>query len=129
MSTRGLLRALWIWGPLFAYLGLIFYLSSLTQIGWAADYPDYVEHSLEYCGLAILMARALNGGLARRAPWRILVLAFLLCTVYAISDEIHQYFVPNRFSDVRDVASDAVGAGTGLLALRLVQRLQPGLRP
>ena len=124
MSPRSALRALWLWGPPAAYLGLIFYLSSLSSIGWAADYPDYLEHGLEYLGLAILMARALNRGLRRPAAPRTLAIAFAICVAYSVSDEIHQRFVPDRNPDIRDVASDAVGAGTGLAALHVVGRLQ-----
>jgi VanZ family protein len=122
MSLRGSLHALWIWGPLFAYLVLIFYLSSLSQISWAAEYPDYLEHSVEYFGLAILTSRALNNGFQRPVSARTILVAFALCIAYAISDEIHQKFVPNRFADVTDVLSDAIGAGAGLAALHLGQR-------
>jgi VanZ family protein len=123
MFLRGGLRVIWIWGPLLAYGLLIFYLSSLSQIPWAARYPDYLEHSVEYLGLGILTARALNRGLLHPVPPRTLLIAFLLCVVYAISDEIHQMFVPNRLADVTDVLSDATGAGAGLLALHLGHRL------
>jgi VanZ family protein len=123
MSLRGFLHALWIWVPLFAYLMLIFYLSSLSRIPWAARYPDYLEHSVEYMGLAILAARALNNGLVRPVSRRTLLIAFSLCITYAISDEIHQMFVPDRFADVTDVLSDAVGAGIGLGALLVTGRL------
>ena len=123
MSLLRILRAVWIWGPLLAYVILIFYLSSLSQIPWAAAYPDWVEHSSEYLGLGVLMARALNNGLNRPVPGRTLLLAFLLCLGYATSDEIHQKFVPNRFADVTDVMSDAAGAGAGLAALHLGRRL------
>lgn len=123
MSSRGLLQALWIWGPLFGYVVLIYYLSSLSQIPWASRYPDYLEHAMEYLGLAVLTARALNGGLRRPVPPRTLALAFLLCVGYAISDEIHQMFVPDRFADVTDVLSDAAGAAAGLGALHLGRRL------
>ncbi len=33
----------------------------------------------------------------------------LLCTLYAISDETHQYFVPNRMPDIMDVNADLIG--------------------
>jgi VanZ family protein len=120
---RGVLRSLWIWGPLVVYCAVIFYLSSLSSVPWATAYPDYVEHALEYLGLSILTARALNGGLRSPLPTRVLALAFVLCLGYAILDEIHQKFVPNRFADVRDVLSDAAGAGVGLMGLRAGARL------
>ncbi len=116
---RRLLQALWMWGPVALYGGIIFYLSSLSRISWAAAYPDYVEHSLEYAGLAILLARALNNGLRRPIPVRVLLLTLVLCVAYGASDEFHQKFVPNRFADVSDVLSDSVGAGLGLAALHL----------
>ncbi len=123
ISVRGTLHVLWIWGPLLVYVVFIFYLSSLSQIPWAASYPDYLEHSIEYLGLAILTARALNNGLHRPIPPRTLLVAFLLCVAYATSDEIHQKFVPDRYADVTDVLSDAFGAGVGLGALQVGRRL------
>jgi VanZ family protein len=117
VSVRSALRLAWIWGPVAAYLGLIFYLSSRPQAGWARDYPDYLLHAIEYLGLALLVARALNDGLITPVPSRRLALAWVLCVAYAVSDEFHQAFVPNRSSDWRDVAADAVGAAAGLGAL------------
>ncbi len=32
-------------------------------------------------------------------------------SLYGVSDEVHQLFVPRRQFDVRDLAADAVGAG------------------
>jgi VanZ family protein len=123
MFLRGILRTIWIWGPLVAYCILIFYLSGLSQVPWATSYPGYLEHALEYLGLSILTARALNGGLQSPFSTRTLAVAFLLCLGYAILDEVHQYFVPDRFADVTDVLSDAAGAGLGLLGLRIGSRL------
>jgi VanZ family protein len=123
MGRPGILRALWIWGPVVLYGATIFYLSSLSHIPWAAAYPDYVEHSLEYGGLAVLLTRALNDGLRRPVAPRVLLLAFLLCVAYGATDELHQKFVPNRFADVTDVLSDAVGAGLGLGAVHFGRRL------
>jgi len=34
----------------------------------------------------------------------------LICLVYAISDEVHQSFVPGRFPSARDVGFDMLGA-------------------
>ena len=118
-----LLHQIGLWGPPLAYGYLIFYLSSLSHIPFASEAPDYLEHGVEYFGLAVLMARALNDGLRHPVPWRTLVVALLLCVGYAATDEIHQMFVPNRFADITDVLSDAVGASLGLATLRFGQRL------
>ena len=119
---RGLRRA-WIWGPLFAYVGLIFYFSSQSQIGWATLTPDYINHAVEYFGLSILMARALNDGLHRPLTARTLWLTFLLCVACGSVDELYQKLTPNRLSDIRDVLSDSTGAAAGILALLWARRL------
>ena len=43
-------------------------------------------------------------------------LAFLICVIYAISDEIHQLFVPGRSGQVRDVLIDSAGSLLGIMA-------------
>ncbi len=43
------------------------------------------------------------------------VYSILLCTAYASSDELHQYFVPGRSCELRDVFIDACGAVLGIL--------------
>ncbi len=37
-------------------------------------------------------------------------ISFLFCVLYAASDEIHQYFVPNRACSFRDILIDSAGA-------------------
>ena len=43
------------------------------------------------------------------------LLAFLICVIYAISDEIHQLFVPGRAGQVRDVLIDSAGSLLGII--------------
>ncbi len=121
-GRRGPLHFLIVWAPVLVYIGGIFYFSSLSSIPFAAAYPDYVEHGVEYFGLAVLLARALNNGLRQIVPLRVLLLAWGLCLAYGASDELHQKFVPNRFADVSDVLSDSIGAGLGLVAVHVGQR-------
>ena len=42
-------------------------------------------------------------------------LAFLICVIYAISDEIHQLFVPGRAGQIRDVLIDSAGSLLGII--------------
>ncbi|HZM69026.1 MAG TPA: VanZ family protein [Candidatus Cryosericum sp.] len=123
MTLASLARRLWLWAPLVAYLGLIFHLSGQPSIPWARAYPDYLLHAAEYCVLAVLLARALNDGLSRRVTDARLGATWLLSVLYAVSDEVHQSFVPGRSPDYRDVLSDAVGAALGIAALRIGQQL------
>lgn len=39
----------------------------------------------------------------------------IFCFLYAVSDEIHQYFVPGRSCEFRDMMIDTSGAFTGML--------------
>jgi len=49
------------------------------------------------------------------------IIAFTISFLYGISDEIHQYFVPNRSSSVYDVIADGIGIWAGIwLYLRRV---------
>jgi VanZ family protein len=123
MPGSGPLHKFWIWVPVLVYVILIFYLSSLSQVPWTHMAPDYVSHALEYFGLALLVARGLNDGLSNLITPRRLLISFLLCLGYAILDEIHQIFVPNRYADVLDVLSDVVGIVLALALFYLAQRL------
>ena len=71
-------------------------------------------HFFAYLVLAILAINAF-----RRSGvygYRSIILAAALCVTYAISDEIHQLFVPGRGGQVKDVVIDSAGmiAGIGL---------------
>lgn len=45
-----------------------------------------------------------------------------ICLLYAISDEIHQIFVPGRSGEVRDVCIDFAGSALAILILLLLSR-------
>ena len=46
---------------------------------------------------------------------RIFIVTFIFCVLTAISDEIHQVFIPGRSAEVRDVLIDAFGVCVGLI--------------
>jgi VanZ family protein len=101
--------------PVIAWAGLIFYLSAQPDlpnpgIGWVGALISAVGHMSVFAGLAFLCARAL--GIRRHAA----PLAFALTMLYALSDELHQAFVPGRCCDPLDMAYDALGAAAGLWA-------------
>ena len=52
-----------------------------------------------------------------------LIITFLVCIVYALSDEFHQYFVLGRDASVLDIALDSVGAILGLAVFRTYQMI------
>lgn len=75
-------------------------------------------HFLYYLVLGILAISALRINGVR--SYRGILLALLICILYAISDEVHQIFVPGRSGEVRDVIIDSSGAGTGILVYSVV---------
>ena len=48
------------------------------------------------------------------------IISWLVGTLYAVTDEIHQTFVPGRSCELRDMGIDSCGVLTGALAVSLV---------
>ena len=107
-----------LWGPVVVYMAAIFYLSAQSSPPVPGAIPDYVLHAIEYCGLAIVVFRALAGGLPAALDAKRVGLTLLITMAYAISDEVHQLFVPWRTADVIDLIADAAGAVLGLMVYR-----------
>ena len=97
-------------------MALIFYLSAQSQPPVPGGIPDWILHGVEYFGLAVLVFRAVSGGLPAVVTRAGVTATMVIVTTYAISDEVHQLFVPYRTADVRDVRSDIVGASIALVA-------------
>ena len=49
------------------------------------------------------------------------LVAVAACVLYAVSDEVHQYFVPGRAMLAKDVLVDAIGVCLGVLCVFLVR--------
>jgi len=101
-----------LWPPVFAWCGFIFYLSSIPNLGTGWGFWDLIlrkiAHILEYFILASLLYRAFKGSFSLSAFYLIfwpVTLSFL----YAVSDEIHQAFVPTRGPSPADVFIDTIG--------------------
>ena len=109
-------RRAWLWGPVLAYMAGIFYLSAQSYPPVPGGIPDWILHGVEYFGFAALVFRAVSGGLPTVLNRARVATTMAIVTTYAISDEVHQLFVPYRTADVRDVRSDIVGASIALVA-------------
>jgi VanZ family protein len=103
------------WLPVLAWAAVIFALSSIPDLGTGLGGWDLVlrkiAHAAEYALLGALLVRAT----ARPG------LAFALGVLYAVTDEIHQSFVPGRHAAPLDVAIDAVGVAAGIFLWQSVQ--------
>ena len=106
------------------YAGLIFGLSAIpgSRLNELGLHPTLANlaHVPLYAGFAGFVLMAFAGNLAgmRRGPWPILY-AIAAVMTYAISDEVHQRFVPGRTSSTGDLALDLFGASMALGVMRL----------
>lgn len=99
-------------GPVVAYAGLIYYLSSLSQ--FPEDVPsffgfDKLAHFFEYYIFGWLTCRWTGSAERPFFQRHALLLGVLLGVGYGLSDEWHQSFVPGREATLWDALFDAGG--------------------
>ena len=97
-------------------MALIFVLSSISgpdlpPIPGGVDHS--VVHALEYAVLAVLLLRGLVGRRWQGVTLGAAGLAVVLATLYGLTDEVHQRFVPGRTAEIADVVADVLGAAAG----------------
>ncbi|HEY4689685.1 MAG TPA: VanZ family protein [Anaerolineae bacterium] len=105
------------WMAVLGWMGFIFFLSaqpSFPDLGLSDRVQEalrVVAHFTLYVVLSLLTSRAVTDDSQRAFARFLIVIA--ICAVYALSDEWHQSFVPNRKADVFDWAVDMIGALVG----------------
>lgn len=101
------------WGPAVAWAGVLFFLSSLSEVPGASRLPvdDKVAHLLLFSilGLALAWTRSGPPGPLRLSPGALIALG----AAYGASDELHQAFVPGRTPSLLDWGADIVGVTLG----------------
>lgn len=107
--------------PAAVYACAIVFASSIPgeQIAFKVD--DRIAHFVEYFILGLLLsfaAAGVRGGTGLLAPFAILVFV----AVFALADEYHQSFVPQRDASPKDWVFDMLGASSAVFAAR---RLAP----
>ena len=78
-----------------------------------------VAHAIEYTLLGLTAGRAMIW--KQPSNFRLIIIVFSLCCLYALSDEIHQIFVPGRIFQIQDLFSDATGIILGLSIYSFIQ--------
>lgn len=76
-------------------------------------------HLTEYALLGIALRMHVSAWEAHRQRKAPLILPYLIGSLYAASDEIHQMFVPGRSGELRDVLLDSLGVFLGVLLVSI----------
>lgn len=105
-------------------ISLIRHLKTIPVFSWLdsdsisvvmSNLEHYVRKAAHFTVFAVLGFMTYNliasYGVNRR---KVVLYAAVICLVYAISDEIHQLFVPGRAGQIRDVLIDFSGSLTAL---------------
>lgn len=63
-----------------------------------------------------------------KKQYQLIIYSLLFCIFYASTDEFHQYFIPGRSAEIRDVLIDSLGALTGILLIVLIRKIIKKIR-
>ena len=122
-----MVQVLWYWMPVALYAGTIFYLSAQSHPEddvpsfLFEDISDKVLHAVEYAGLGVLCYRAFRWGVSGQVASYALLFAIVTASLYGMTDEAHQLFVPFRESSWQDWLADTIGAVIGALSWRFIK--------
>ena len=101
-----------LWAPVVLWAAVIFAFSAVPDLGTGLGTWDLVlrkiAHAAEFAVLGALLLRAVRQELP----------ALALGISYAVTDEIHQRFVPGRVGSPLDVAIDSAGVAIGIVLWR-----------
>ncbi|RMH31474.1 MAG: VanZ family protein, partial [Nitrospirae bacterium] len=107
------------WLPVILHAGSIIFVSSLSSLPrtlpLGLDHvSDKIWHAAEYAVLGILVYRALFYAAGSRLRSMACPLAILAAGLFGLTDELHQWFVPNRQADGWDLLADTIGAAAAV---------------
>jgi VanZ family protein len=120
-------QVFWYWLPVVLYAGAIYFWSSQSHPEeqlpsfLLKDVSDKVLHAVEYSILSLLCYRAFRWAAGPTVARRAVVLAIVTASVYGLTDEAHQLFVPFRESSWQDWLADTIGAVIGALSWRSIR--------
>ncbi len=120
------MRLLVYWGPVAGCAGLTFYLSAQSHPEdqlpsfLLKNVSDKVLHAVEYGILSLLCYRGFRWAAGPAVARQALVLAIVTASVYGLTDEVHQLFVPFREAGWQDWLADIIGAVIGAMGWRFI---------
>jgi CheY-like chemotaxis protein len=116
-GDKGSKKMVQFWIPVFLWAAFIFCLSAIPA-NYFPHIPiqnaDKMVHFIEYSVFGWLLIRAFKHSRPGVGDVALVAISVILITVFAMSDEWHQSFVPGRVDDFSDVMVDAVSSGIGI---------------
>ncbi len=85
---------------------------------------NYIRKLAHFSAYLIFGVLVLNLSLCYFNNKKAIFFTLVICLLYAISDEIHQVFVPGRAGQIRDVLIDFSGSVSGVFIIRLIDRIK-----
>jgi VanZ family protein len=118
------------WLPLILYCLFIYIQSDHPSPEQIPTFPyvDKVLHATAYGIMGILFYRAYQTLRLKDNIKMLMFLSVISASLYGISDEIHQSFVPFREAEVADVIADMIGALSGVCLYQLLIVSKPFVR-
>jgi len=104
------------------YLIIIFYFSSIPVPKLLKNKPDVLLHFIEYGFLSFLFYIHYTEFFRKKIRVETILFVLIFILLFAISDEYHQSFVPGRYSDIKDVIVDFIGASFIIIFSLFVQK-------
>jgi hypothetical protein len=132
MDLKEIKKLFSLWFPPIIWAAYIFKLSSgkiatVSDVYWYEFTIKSFAHVLFFGLLTILIYRALRGSGFKRKKSGYYTLYVLI--IYALTDELHQSFVPGRDARIHDVVFDTIGAVIVIYAIwELLPRVPKRLR-
>ncbi len=115
-----------LWVPVVVWAGVIFFFSSIPDLKTGLEYDFLlrkIAHITEYFVFTFLLYRAF-GGSFKMNVYRLFMYPAVFSLLYAISDEIHQYFVLGRSCAIGDVLIDSLGVICFYIVIKLKHRVR-----
>ena len=122
MRLSGSKKFIYYWFPVLIYCFLIFIQSSYHSPAKIPSLPyiDKVLHFFAYAILGVLFFMAFRTQRFKENINMVMVLSILSSSLYGLSDEIHQYFVPSRNADIMDFFADVMGSICGVYVFKFI---------
>ncbi len=117
-------KFIYYWLPVLLYCLLIFIQSSYPSPENIPSLPyiDKLIHFAVYAILGILFFRAFRTQRFKENINMVIMLSILSSSLYGMSDEVHQYFVPHRDADIMDFLADVMGSICGVYVIKFIKK-------